>query len=74
MRILWEGLESQSSVIHITTEFIDMLNTMRIGKVTEDHIAKWRELDRPVSCPNGIEPVQLYASLHDFQGSLAQHQ
>ncbi|KAI0085666.1 hypothetical protein BDY19DRAFT_896120, partial [Irpex rosettiformis] len=41
-------------------EFVDMLNALRIGKLSEHHVHKFMALDRPMTCPKGMEPVQLY--------------
>ncbi|KAI0085665.1 PIF1-like helicase-domain-containing protein, partial [Irpex rosettiformis] len=45
---------------YITTEFVDMLNALRIGGLSEDHVQKFKALDRPITCPEGMEPVQLF--------------
>ena len=40
-----------------------MLNEMRFGALTNDTIAKFRNLDRRVTYNDGIEPTELYALL-----------
>lgn len=43
----------------IVTEFVDMLNALRVGQLNEHHVRKFKELDRDIHCPEGLEPVQL---------------
>ncbi|KAI0344117.1 hypothetical protein BDW22DRAFT_1355407 [Trametopsis cervina] len=37
----------------------DMLNATRVGQLTDAHVAKFRQLQRPVCCPEGIEPAEM---------------
>ena len=40
-------------------ELIDMLNALRIGELNGHHIRRFKELARPIVCPEGIEPIEL---------------
>ncbi|GAA6019588.1 hypothetical protein JCM10207_006936 [Rhodosporidiobolus poonsookiae] len=42
------------------TEFIDMLNEMRFGRLTQESIKKFYALSRTPSYPVGIEPTELF--------------
>jgi len=41
--------------------FIEMLNNMRIGELTQENINMIRKLDRPLNIPNGLTPVMLFS-------------
>lgn len=47
-------------------EFIDMLNDMRLGKVTPQAEAKFRALERPLP-ENEIEPAELYSTRSEVE-------
>lgn len=42
--------------------FIDMLNEMRNGTVSNQSVEEFHRLDRPVKCPVGINPAELFAT------------
>lgn len=41
------------------SEFVAMLNAMRVGKLEPETIAKFKALSRPIIYANGIEPSDL---------------
>ena len=43
-------------------KFIDMLNEMRTGAVSNETINEFRRLSRPLQCPLGISPAELFAT------------
>lgn len=47
--------------------FVDMLNEMRFGTLSQKSIKRFKELSRVVSYPDGIEPTELSVVL--FQPS-----
>ncbi|TFK57647.1 hypothetical protein OE88DRAFT_1620188 [Heliocybe sulcata] len=47
--------------------FVDILNTLRIGKVTEEIVDELRQLSRPVTYTDGIEPTELYPLRRDVE-------
>lgn len=64
--------------------FIDMLNNMRCGEVSEEAEQEFLRLSRPLECPEGIVPTELYAiraqvdrannvKLHALQGESMQY-
>lgn len=48
-------------------EFIDMLNEMRHGIVSPETEAEFRRLSRPLDCPEGIVPTELYATRDEVE-------
>lgn len=42
--------------------FIEMLNEMRNGRVSERTIQEFHKLERPLRCPEGIVPAELFAT------------
>jgi ATP-dependent DNA helicase PIF1 len=44
-------------------EFADMLNEMRLGKITPRTIEAFRKLSRPLDFHDSLEATELYASL-----------
>lgn len=42
--------------------FIYMLNEMRDGVVSDQSVAEFQRLNRPVKCPAGINPAELFAT------------
>ncbi|KAF3989626.1 hypothetical protein FT663_02719 [Candidozyma haemuli var. vulneris] len=46
-------------------KFIDMLNDMRSGLVTPESEVEFARLSRPLSCPAGIVPAELYATRNE---------
>jgi ATP-dependent DNA helicase PIF1 len=47
--------------------FVDILNEMRLGKVSPTAVAELQALQRPVSYPDGIVPTQLCVALLSIQ-------
>ncbi|KAH3674545.1 hypothetical protein WICMUC_003222 [Wickerhamomyces mucosus] len=47
-------------------EFIDMLNDMRLGKVSSHSLEKFRELERPLP-KDDIEPAELYSTRSEVE-------
>ncbi|KAK6453808.1 PIF1-like helicase-domain-containing protein [Scheffersomyces xylosifermentans] len=45
--------------------FIDMLNEMRNGRVSERTIQEFQRLSRPLPCPDGIVPAELFATRNE---------
>lgn len=43
-------------------EFIDILNDMRLGKVSDKTVEKFKELERPLSDEDGIIPAELFST------------
>jgi ATP-dependent DNA helicase PIF1 len=43
-------------------KFIDMLNEMRTGAVSNETVNEFRRLSRPLQCPLGISPAELFAT------------
>lgn len=50
-------------------KFIDMLNDMRTGIVSESTENEFKRLSRPLDCPAGIVPTQLYATRYEVDGA-----
>lgn len=48
-------------------KFIDMLNDMRNGVVTPESEAEFNRLSRPLKCPEGIVPTELYATRYEVE-------
>lgn len=44
-------------------EFVEMLNEMRFGKLTQASIEKFKSLSRPLKFDDGIVPTELYVGL-----------
>lgn len=42
--------------------FINMLNEVRYGKVSAETVKEFKALDRPIKCPAGIQPAELFAT------------
>ncbi|KAI5957132.1 PIF1 [Candida jiufengensis] len=49
--------------------FIDMLNEMRDGRLSERTIREFRRLSRPLICPEGIVPAELYATRTEVESA-----
>ncbi|KAI5958455.1 PIF1 [Candida pseudojiufengensis] len=49
--------------------FIDMLNEMRDGKLSERTISEFQRLSRPLPCPDGIVPAELYATRAEVESA-----
>ncbi|OSX67965.1 hypothetical protein POSPLADRAFT_1128615, partial [Postia placenta MAD-698-R-SB12] len=47
--------------------FVDMLNAMRLGQLSEDAAVKFRALSRPVIYEDGIEPTDLYPTKNEVE-------
>ena len=45
--------------------FIDMLNNLRDGNVPDDTARDFCRLSRPLKCPEGIVPSELYATRYE---------
>lgn len=50
-------------------QFIDMLNDMRTGVVTDATEAEFHALSRPLECPKGLVPTQLYATRYEVENA-----
>lgn len=50
-------------------KFIDILNDMRHGVVTPAAEAEFARLSRPLSCPAGIVPTELYATRYEVDSA-----
>lgn len=48
-----------NDVSEYLTEFVDMLNEMRFGRLSSASIAKFKSLCRPVVYEDGIVPTEL---------------
>lgn len=48
-------------------KFIDMLNEMRSGYVSDDNNAEFKKLSRPLDNTGGIEPAQLYCTRYEVE-------
>ncbi|KAG0148478.1 hypothetical protein CROQUDRAFT_654749, partial [Cronartium quercuum f. sp. fusiforme G11] len=51
------------------TSFIDMLNEMRLGALSEQSIRKFRELSREIKYSDGIMPTELYPTRQEVERS-----
>ncbi|KAI6133363.1 hypothetical protein EDD16DRAFT_20006 [Pisolithus croceorrhizus] len=51
----------------LSTEFIDMLSAMRVGKLEWWHIEEFYKLSRPLHYEDGIEPTQLFPRKGDVE-------
>lgn len=49
----------------LTSDFVEMLNEMRFGKLRPESLEAFRRLDRPVITANGIEPTELFPRRED---------
>ncbi|GMK58938.1 hypothetical protein CspeluHIS016_0603800 [Cutaneotrichosporon spelunceum] len=49
--------------------FVNMLNEMRFGRLTPESIETFRKLDRPIPCPDGIVPTELFPRREDVDRS-----
>lgn len=49
--------------------FIDMLNEMRTGVVSDETLHEFRRLDREVECPAGLTPSELFATRNEVETS-----
>ncbi|CAK9787080.1 unnamed protein product [Cutaneotrichosporon oleaginosum] len=49
--------------------FVNMLNEMRFGRLTSESIETFRKLDRPIPCPDGIVPTELFPRREDVDRS-----
>ena len=49
--------------------FIDMLNNLRDGNVPDDTVRDFCRLSRPLKCPEGIVPSELYATRHEVDAA-----
>ncbi|KAI3404178.2 PIF1 [Candida oxycetoniae] len=47
--------------------FIDMLNEMRDGKISVRTIQEFKKLSRPLKCPPGIVPAELFATRYEVE-------
>lgn len=48
---------------HLPTAFVNMLNAMRFGQMDHAVIAAFKQLSRPVTYDDGIEPTELLGNL-----------
>lgn len=51
--------------------FVDMLNAMRLGQLSEDAAVKFRALSRPVIYEDGIEPTDLFPTRREVDNANA---
>lgn len=51
-------------------EFIHMLDAIRFGRLTPQIIAAVEKLKRRVVYDDGIEPTELYVSIHLYRNTL----
>lgn len=42
------------------TEFVDILNNMRLGNLSNDAVQKFRQLSREVKYPDSLRPTELW--------------
>lgn len=49
--------------------FIDMLNELRHGKVSPAAESEFRRLSRPLECPHGIVPTELYSTRYEVENA-----
>lgn len=49
--------------------FIDMLNDLRHGKVSEQAANEFMRLSRPLRCPDGIVPTELYSTRYEVENA-----
>lgn len=49
--------------------FIDMLNDLRHGRVSDDAADEFRRLSRPLKCPDGIVPTELYSTRYEVENA-----
>lgn len=49
--------------------FIDMLNDLRHGRVSEEAESEFRRLSRPLVCPDGIVPTELYSTRYEVENA-----
>ncbi|KAG5418373.1 PIF1 [Candida metapsilosis] len=47
--------------------FINMLNEMRDGRISNQTIQEFRRLSRPLECPAGISPAELFATRNEVE-------
>jgi len=45
--------------LHYIEEFVDILNAMRVGEMSDEQIEKLTRLSRPLKYEDGIEPTEL---------------
>lgn len=53
----------------LTPGFVNMLNEMRFGRLTPESMETFRRLDRPIPCPDGIVPTELFPRREDVDRS-----
>ena len=58
---------TQDSCIETVAEFVDMLNEMRFGRLSEQSIKKFYSLSRPIEYEDGLGPTELYAGPSAYQ-------
>lgn len=49
--------------------FVDMLNDLRHGHVSEEADTEFRRLSRPLVCPLGLVPTELYATRREVENA-----
>ncbi|KZT22126.1 hypothetical protein NEOLEDRAFT_1072215, partial [Neolentinus lepideus HHB14362 ss-1] len=49
--------------------FVDMLNALRIGQLSERIVDEFRQLSRPIIYTDGIEPTELYPTRREVEGA-----
>lgn len=59
--IFCHNLESPKTFV--IAEFVDMLNEMRFGRLTQKSISKFRSLQRPIESDDGVSATELYVAV-----------
>ncbi|KAK6888304.1 ATP-dependent DNA helicase PIF1 [Candida tropicalis] len=49
--------------------FINMLNEMRDGMINKESIVRFQQLERPLKCPEGFVPSELYATRYEVDNA-----
>ena len=51
--------------MNLGSEFVNMLNEMRFGKLTTGSVAKFKSLSRPLEYSDGVAATELCVLTHD---------
>lgn len=72
---VWDKLFPRSNMVTLMNvfrqsdmTFVDCLENMRRGVVSDEHDALLRSLDRPLNISDGIRPVSLFVCLRPSSG------
>jgi ATP-dependent DNA helicase PIF1 len=63
------SVRSRPTLMPLSAEFIDMLNQMRFGRLSQDSIRKFSNLKRPIDVSDGIQPTELSVSASSLPSS-----